>query len=508
MITIVDFGSQTTHLISRRLRDLGVSSEVVIPKDALTSVNKNKPKGIILSGGPASVYGKKALLIDDEIFNFNIPILGICYGLEVIGQQLGGKVAPGKKKEYGRTDFSVKRDCVLFEGIKKSSGGFSVWMSHFDQVVKLPKGFVNVGATKTVEHAAFADEKKRIYALMFHPEVQHTSYGTKMLENFVLKVCQENQIIGTRRIKDIEEYVKEKIGNDKAVCALSGGIDSTVAAYITHKVIGKNLTCIYVDTGLMREGETEEVKKNLIKKLKLPLIVVEAKKTFLNALSGIVDPEKKRKIIGETFIRVFEQEAKKVGANILIQGTIYPDIIESQGTKHSHKIKTHHNVGGLPEKHGFRIVEPLRQFYKDEVRVIAKKLGFPNEIIYRHVFPGPGLAVRIMGEVTEKKLDILKKADTIVVEEIKKAGLYQNIWMAFAIFAGIKTTGVVGDERKYGETIAVRAIESKDTMTAEWAKLPYEVLARISERITTEVFDVVRVVYDITTKPPGTMEWE
>jgi GMP synthase (glutamine-hydrolysing) len=258
----------------------------------------------------------------------------------------------------------------------------------------------------------------------------------------------------------------------------------------------------------MREGETEEVKKNLIKKLKLPLIVVEAKKTFLNALSGIVDPEKKRKIIGETFIRVFEQEAKKVGANILIQGTIYPDIIESQGTKHSHKIKTHHNVGGLPEKHGFRIVEPLRQFYKDEVRVIAKKLGFPNEIIYRHVFPGPGLAVRIMGEVTEKKLDILKKADTIVVEEIKKAGLYQNIWMVFAIFAGIKTTGVVGDERKYGETIAVRAIESKDTMTAEWAKLPYEVLARISERITTEVFDVVRVVYDITTKPPGTMEWE
>ena len=291
------------------------------------------------------------------------------------------------------------------------------------------------------------------------------------------------------------------------MCALSGGIDSAVAGYLAYKVIGKKLTNFYVDTGLMRDGETEEI-KNTFKKMKLPMEVIYGKKYFLKALRGITDPEKKRKAIGETFVRLFEKEAKIKGAKILIQGTIYPDVIESQGTKHSHKIKTHHNVGGLPQKHGFKIIEPLRQFYKDEVRKIAADLNFPKEIIYRHVFPGPGLAVRIIGEVTERKLEILKKADTIIVEEIKKAGLYEKIWMAFGIFAGIKTTGVTGDERKYGETIAIRAIESKDTMTADWSRLPYDVLEKIAERITTEVFEVVRVVYDITTKPPATMEWE
>lgn len=508
MITIVDFGSQTTHLISRRIRDLGVKTEIVFPKEALSSVFKNKSKGIILSGGPSSVYKKGGLLVDKKIFDLGVPVLGICYGLELIGYLLGGKVSAGRKKEYGRTLFTLKKDSLLFDGWQKKKKSFYVWMSHFDQVVKLPKGFFSIGSTGVVDHAAFTNEAKKIYALMFHPEVYHTEYGQEILKNFVFKICQENCVIKKDKIEQIKKEIQEKVGSEKAVCALSGGIDSTVAAYLTYQVIGKNLNCFYVDSGLMREGEREEVRKNLKVKLKLPLKIINAKKTFLEALKGVVDPEKKRKIIGQTFIRVFEKVAKKIGAKILIQGTIYPDVIESQGTKYSQKIKTHHNVGGLPKKHGFKIVEPLRYFYKDEVREIARQLNFPKQIINRHVFPGPGLAVRIIGEVTERKLKILKKADKIVVEEIKRVGLYDKLWMAFAIFTGIKTTGVVGDERKYGETIAIRSIESKDTMTADWSRLPFEVLARISERITTEVSDVVRVVYDITTKPPSTMEWE
>ena len=508
MIVIIDFGSQTTHLIGRRVRDLGVKSEIVLPQDAFKSIKKLAPRGIILSGGPASVFGKDALLIDKKIFELGIPVLGICYGLEVLGQMLGGKVAPGKKKEYGPTDFSLKKECTLFSNWGKNKKDFKVWMSHFDQVVEPPKGSVVVGSTPAVPVAAFADEKKKIYGIMFHPEVHHTQYGQQILNNFVIKICGENPLLGTEKIEEIKNYLKKEIGRNKAVCALSGGIDSSVAAYLTYQVIGKNLTCFYVDTGMMRIGETDEVINTFKNKLKLPLVVLDGKKEFLKNLKGIIDPEKKRTVIGETFIRIFEREAKKIGAKILIQGTIYPDVIESQGTKHSHKIKTHHNVGGIPKKHGFKLVEPLRMFYKDEVRKIATESKFPTEMVTRHVFPGPGLAVRLIGEVTEKKLDILKRADKIVIEEIKKAGLYDQIWMAFAVYTGIKTTGVTGDERKYGELIAVRAIESKDTMTSDWVRLPYEVLAKISERIVTEVFEVVRVVYDITTKPPATMEWE
>jgi len=508
MIVIIDFGSQTTHLIGRRIRDLGVKSEIVLPQDAFKSIKKLAPRGIILSGGPASVFGKDALLVDKAIFELGIPVLGICYGLEVLGQMLGGKVAPGKKKEYGRTDFSLKKDCLLFSDWKKNKKDFIVWMSHFDQVVEPPKGSFVVGSTPAVPVAAFADEKKHIYGIMFHPEVHHTEYGQQVLNNFVIKICGENPLLETKKIEEIKQYLKKEIGDNKAVCALSGGIDSSVAAFLTYRVIGKNLTCFYVDTGMMRIGETEEVVNTFKDKLKLPLVVIDGKKDFLTALKGVVDPEKKRMVIGETFIRIFEREAKKIGAKILIQGTIYPDVIESQGTQHSHKIKSHHNVAGLPEKHGFEIVEPLRMFYKDEVRKIADELKFPLEMVTRHVFPGPGLAVRLIGEVTEKKLDILKRADKIVIEEIKKAGLYDQIWMAFAVFTGVKTTGVTGDERKYGELIAVRAIESKDTMTSDWVRLPYDVLSKISERIVTEVFEVVRVVYDITTKPPATMEWE
>ena len=508
MIIIIDFGSQTTHLIGRRIRDLGVRSEIILPQDAFKSIKKFVPRGIILSGGPASVFGREALLVDKAIFELGIPVLGICYGLEVLGQMLGGKVAPGKKKEYGPTDFSLKKDCTLFSNWGKNKKDFKVWMSHFDQVVEPPKGSLVVGSTPPVPVAAFAADKKKIYGIMFHTEVHHTEYGQQILNNFVIKICGENPMLGTKKIEEIKEYLKKEIGSDKAVCALSGGIDSSVAAYLTNQVIGKNLTCFYVDTGMMRIGETEEVINTFKNKLKLPLVVLDGKKEFLTNLKGVIEPEKKRTVIGETFIRIFEREAKKIGAKILIQGTIYPDVIESQGTQHSHKIKSHHNVAGLPEKHGFKIVEPLRMFYKDEVRKIATESKFPPEMVTRHVFPGPGLAVRLIGEVTEKKLDILKRADAIVIEEIKKAGLYDQIWMAFAVFTGIKTTGVTGDERKYGELIAIRAIESKDTMTSDWVRLPYDVLAKISERIVTEVFEVVRVVYDITTKPPATMEWE
>ncbi|KKS95641.1 MAG: GMP synthase, GMP synthase (glutamine-hydrolysing) [Candidatus Gottesmanbacteria bacterium GW2011_GWA2_43_14] len=505
MILIVDFGSQTAHLIGRRVRDLGVETKIVLPNDAVSAANQFKPKGVILSGGPSSVYAQQALLIDRQIFNFQIPFLGICYGLQLMAHQLGGRVTPGKKKEYGPTVFRIAAQNKLLKGLNRE---MRVWMSHFDQAVKVPPGATISGSTPSVEIAAFADESKKQYAIQFHPEVHHTEDGGRILSNFIFDICREKADIKTADIIQMTEEIRKKIGKNKAVCALSGGIDSTVAAYLTYQAIGSNLVCFYVDTGLMRENETNQVIDSFKKHFPFRLKVIRAEEIFLKKLEGIIDPEEKRMIIGETFIRVFEENAKKSGAGFLVQGTIYPDVIESKGTEHAEKIKTHHNVGGLPEKHGFKIIEPLRMLYKDEVRLLAKKMKIPNEFIFRHVFPGPGLAVRIIGEVTRDKLDILRKADAIVVEEIKKAGLYEQIWMAFAVFTGVKSTGVTGDERKYGETIAVRVIESKDTMTADWVKLPYRVLERISERIVAEVFEVVRVVYDITTKPPATMEWE
>lgn len=505
MILIVDFGSQTCHLISRRVRELGVESEIVTPKDVLNAVNSHKPKGIIFSGGPASVYGKDSLLPDKKVFETGIPVLGICYGLQIMAHLLGGKVAPGKKKEYGPAKLTITAPSAIFKGI---SGTIDVWMSHFDEVIVPPKNATITGSTETVRVGAFADPVNKFYGVQFHPEVHHTPRGADILANFIFEVCGEKAAKMKIDTGKLIEEIKLKIGTGKAVCALSGGIDSAVAAVLAHKAIGNRLTCFYVDTGMMRQGETEQITDTFTTKFNLPLKVIYAEKIFLSALKGVTEPEKKRKIIGETFIRIFEKEAKKLGAKNLIQGTIYPDVIESKGSKHSRKIKTHHNVGGIPAKHDFAIVEPLRMFYKDEVREIAKLLGFPEELVHRHIFPGPGLAVRIIGEVTREKLEILRRADVIVTEEIRKAGLYDQIWMAFAVFTGVKSTGVTGDERKYGETIAVRVIESKDTMTADWVRLPYEVLARISSRIVTEVFEVVRVVYDITTKPPATMEWE
>jgi len=505
MILIVDFGSQTCHLIGRRIREMGIPVEIVLPDKALESVKKFRPKGIILSGGPASVYGKGAVLVDKELFAVGIPVLGICYGLQIAAYLLGGDVKPGKKKEYGPTEFELFTKHPLFEGVPTHS---IVWMSHFDEVGKPPKGGIVIGSTPTVRVTAFVDDARKLYGVQFHPEVHHTQYGSTILTNFVTKICMEATSQHTYDVDGIVKRIRDRVGNRNAVCALSGGIDSAVAAVLTHRAIGDQLICLYVDTGMMRKGETEQIEEMFRKNFKLNLRTIHAEDEFLKALKGIIEPEKKRKVIGEMFIRVFEREALKTKAAVLVQGTIYPDVIESKGTKHADTIKTHHNVGGIPSHHSFEIIEPLREFYKDEVRTIAKELGFPHAIVRRHVFPGPGLAVRLIGEVTKEKLDILRKADAIVVEEIKKAGLYDEIWMAFAVFTGIKTTGVAGDERKYGETIAIRVIESKDTMTADWVRLPYEVLAKISNRIVTEVYEVVRVVYDITTKPPATMEWE
>ncbi len=505
MILILDFGSQTTHLIGRRLRELGSEVLITTPEVAMQKVKEINPKGIILSGGPASVYEKNAPTVDKKIFEMGIPVLGICYGQQLMCYLLNGEVEPGYKKEYGPVELSIKESKNLLEGVPD---GITVWMSHGDQVIKAPKDFETLAVTKNIPHAVISNDNKKIYGIQFHPEVVHTEFGEQILINF-LTLCRctpKRRGIDQKFVQNIIKDVKDSISGEKAICALSGGVDSSVAAILVHEAIGKNLSSIYIDSGLMRQNETKILKEVFRKHYRIEIKMINARNIFLNALKGIEDPEQKRKIIGKAFIDVFEKEAAKSGAKFLVQGTIYPDVIESAGTKHAQVIKSHHNVGGLPSKMNLVLVEPLRNFYKDEVRKIGEILGLPDAVISRQPFPGPGLAVRIIGEVTDEKLKILQSADKIVREEIEKAGI--KLWQYFAVLMGIKTTGVRGDQRFYGETIAIRAIEAKDAMSANFAKLPYEVLERISIRIVNEVKEVNRVVYDITNKPPATMEWE
>lgn len=508
MIIIIDFGSQSTHLISRRINEFGVKTKIILPDEKVVeSLKDSKVEGVILSGGPSSVYEKESPTLTKDIFSLKLPMLGICYGQQLMSYLLDGDVKPGKIREYGPANITMKKDSLLLEN---TSHEFNVWMSHGDSVIKPPKGFVINAVTKTIPVAVMSDEKRKLFGIQFHPELVHTQFGETILSNF-LKVCGLSPKLSPLNKKYVEEMIediKESVGKEKAICALSGGVDSSVAALLVHKAIGSKLTSFYIDSGLMRKGETDVLKKVFKDHYHMKVQIIDAKKEFLSALKGVVDPETKRKIIGKTFIEIFDREAKKIGATFLVQGTIYPDVIESQGTKHSQNIKSHHNVGGLPEVMKLALIEPLRLFYKDQVRQVGKILGMPSSVVSRQPFPGPGLAVRIIGEITDYNLEILRQADFIVQEEILKAKLQKKLWQAFAIFTNIKTTGVRGDQRVYGETIAIRALDAKDAMSADVANLPFELLMKISNRIVTEVTEVNRVVYDITTKPPATMEWE
>lgn len=510
MIIIVDFGSQTTHLISRRISELGATVKTVLPAQLNQAIKKYQPSGIILSGGPSSVYEKRAPSINKKIFSLGLPILGICYGWQLTAQLLGGKVVAGKK-EYGPTELWVKNHHLIFQGIKKNS--FRVWMSHADEVIRLPPGFQYLATTKDVKTAACAEEKKKIYGLQFHPEVHHTEKGRQILENFVRLVCQEK--IKKRRIEietiieEISKQVDREEKDTQVISAVSGGVDSTVAAVLTVKTIGKRFIPIFCDNGLMRKGTKERVKEIFIKKLRIPLRIINCQKEFLAKLKGVVDPEEKRKTIGQLYIDFFQKEAQKIKkAKFLLQGTIYSDVIESQETTHVSKIKSHHNVGGLPDKLKLKLLEPLRFFYKDEVRKIGKKLELPDEIVFAQPYPGPGAAIRIIGEVTKERLKKYHQADEILNQILKKYHWEKKVFQSFPVLTGIKSTAVKGDGRVYGEVIAIRIYQSQDIMTAGWAKLPYFILQEIATRIVNQIPDVSRVVYDITTKPPATMEWE
>lgn len=507
-ILIIDFGSQFTQLITRRVREANVYSEIHSHNIALQEVKKFNPIGIILSGGPMSVYDSDAPDLDDEILKINIPILGICYGLQIITKKLGGKVEPAKDREYGRTMLDIVKTSPLLHQVMPSS---QVWMSHGDFLTGLPEGFDVIAKSDHSPIAAASNEDKKIYGVQFHPEVVHTIEGRKIINNFLFNICDcKGEWTPHNFIDSKIEEIRKKAGNSKVICALSGGVDSTVAAVLVKRAIGENLTCIHIDTGLMRKNESREIGEIFDKKLNLNHIHIDASELFLNRLKNISDPEQKRKIIGNTFIEVFEQEAKKIkGAEFLVQGTLYPDVIESVSVKGaSVTIKTHHNVGGLPEKMKLKLIEPFRTLFKDEVRNVGRELNIPEEFIVRHPFPGPGLAVRILGLVDKEKLEILREADDIFIKSIIKAGIYNNIWQAFAVLLPVQSVGVMGDSRSYEYVLALRAVTSVDGMTADWYNFEHDFLSDISNKIINKVRGVNRVVYDISSKPPATIEWE
>ena len=507
-ILILDFGSQYTQNIARKVRECEVYCEIHPCTITLEKVTEFKPKGIILSGGPASVLEADAYLCDTGIFKLGVPVLGICYGMQLITHLLGGKVDPSEHREFGRAELMRKEFSHLFEGVKNNS---TVWMSHGDRISKLPDKFKSIAFTGNSPMAAIENPVAKIYGLQFHPEVVHTVDGETILRNFIFKICECSASWKMESLVDFMiEDIRKKVGNEKVVCGLSGGVDSSVAAVLIHKAIGDNLYCLFIDNGLLRTGERDKVEKTFRENFSINLDVIDASDQFLNKLTGITDPEQKRKSIGNTFIDVFEKEAKRLGNfTFLAQGTLYPDVIESVSFKGpSAVIKSHHNVGGLPEKMNLKLLEPFRELFKDEVRALGREMGISDEIINRQPFPGPGLAIRILGNITRERLDTLCAADKIIIEEIKSAGLYNDLWQSFAVLLPVKTVGVMGDSRTYENVIAIRAVTSTDGMTADWAHLPYELLGTFSNRIINEVHGVNRVVYDISSKPPSTIEWE
>lgn len=506
----MDFGAQYTQLIARRVRECGVYCEIVpfnIPADKL---KQRCPAGLILSGGPSSVYSEGAPIPDPDIFHLGVPILGICYGLQLMAHQLGGDVRPAEQREYGPSEITLVAPNTLFHTIASVGAHLPCWMSHGDKVLLPPKGFSVVATTDSSPVAAMADEERRLYGVQFHPEVEHTPFGKELLRAFLYGACGCKGGWTTESILDIAlDEIRKRVGGCGVICGVSGGVDSCCVAALLHRAVGDQLTCIFVDHGLLRKGEAEQVRKDFAEALGIRLLYVDAKDRFLSRLRGVEDPERKRKIIGEEFVRVFEEHASGINeAKFLAQGTLYPDVIESGASHQAHVIKTHHNVGGLPEDMQLEIIEPLRMLFKDEVRALALSLGLPETIVWRHPFPGPGLAIRIIGEVTSEKLEILREADAIFIEELHRQKLYRSLSQALAVLMPIRSVGVMGDQRTYAYPVVLRAVTTEDFMTAQWARLPYELLETVSRRIVNEVPGVNRVVYDISTKPPATIEWE